>query len=350
LGLTFVAKSRWHPELRREHALARMASSVGMSVIFVEHPLHIRNALRSRALRDWWAALMSPHRAQYSISDSIRAIPRGVVVPASMGAAAEWFATAGARRLRPSLGPSDVYVASHPWDWSVISRLPASRRVYDIADDWSEIVPERRDRVLRLYERISAEADAVIVAAPSLLRYFDRENVALVPNAVADELIRTTNDRERRPREMVYAGTISERVDLPLLSDVLTALPDWALTLLGPCLSPRMGGRPSREFRRFLDSFEPRVRWAGLVGRHELARRLDTATVGIVPHRLAATPVCRALRLFGSRVPRSRSRKPCDPLRRTRAPSTLSRERGLARTPGQLAGNSGVAPPGSEVR
>lgn len=297
-GLTFLAKSRWAEGFRREHALARAAVEAGIRTTFIEHPEHLRAAVRSRHVGRWSADAVAPARALRLGGGHPRTIRRSVIAPGHVHRVCEVLNLAMSRRVLSSTPDSDSCVVQLPWDWPLTKRHRSPMHVFDIADDWSAVFPAHRERVLRRYERIRLEADAVVIAAPALKQYFGSELVHFVPNATDAELVDAPPAATASPRNMVYVGSLSERTDLALLDDVLRLLPAWSLDLYGPCLYPGRDGRPSAGLGRFLTRHEGRARWHGPIPRHGLRSVLDRAVVGIGPNVVEASAGQDAMKLY----------------------------------------------------
>ena len=282
--VTWLAKSPWRETYRREHALAQGLAAAGRETTFVEHPTHLRGAVRERSVGRWCLDAVAPARTARTIAPNLRVLHRSVLAPGHVHGAAEALNTAMSQRLVSAISPADAVVAQMPWDWRRMRRLEAARRVFDVADDWSATFPSQRDRLLRHFDRIAVEADVVVVATPSMTRHFAGAHVAVVPNATDEELVHAPRAVARRERSMAYVGSLSARTDLVLLSEVLARLEDWTLDLYGPCLYRGQDGSASAAFERFLARHGERVVWHGPVSRERLAGVLDAASVGISPN------------------------------------------------------------------
>jgi glycosyltransferase involved in cell wall biosynthesis len=279
--IILCSKSTWRPAIRREHALARLAAAHGHRVSFVERPLDVR-ALREGRTRTWLAAAAGRGARG---EDGVHVVPTAVVVPGHRDALAERLERATLSRRLRALGSADAtVVATVPWRWSACTAAPATRRVFDCADDWSDLLPGRRDALLRTYERIGAEADAVVVVNPELADLFGGRAVRVVGNGVSDELL---DARPTAPiaERLAYAGTFTERFDAQLVDAALGRLPRWRIDLYGQCQYPGAGDRPAGDLAALLERHPDRVRWHGVLDRAALPAALDAATVLVVPHR-----------------------------------------------------------------
>jgi capsular polysaccharide biosynthesis protein len=282
--LLIVSKSSWKPSIRREHALAHLAIAAGHRVAFIERPMHIRAALG----RDWHTWLRSLARPEHAHPDEeIDVVARSTLLPGHLNAPAESFEGWLLRRQigEPTGGVTPTLVATLPWHWPAISRLWSYRRVLDVAEDWSALIPGRRDRVLDLYARAAEEADEIIVASEGLRELFPGREVTVVRNGVDDELLDPPRRPRPRLRRLVYAGTLSERFDVRLVRELLFLRPGWTLDLYGPCAYAGRGAKPDPELEGLLAWGNGRVRWHGSVARSHLANVLDDSDVLLLPNR-----------------------------------------------------------------
>jgi glycosyltransferase involved in cell wall biosynthesis len=152
-----------------------------------------------------------------------------------------------------------------------------------MADDWGELMPGRRERFERIYRRIAEEADEVIVVNPALAERFAGRRPHVVRNGVFDDML-IESQRAPEERTMVYVGTLTPRFDAPLMREVLTALPDWRLELVGACMYPGYSDGPAPELEQLL-GLHQRVRWHGPMSRERSTEVLDRAAVAVVPNR-----------------------------------------------------------------
>jgi glycosyltransferase involved in cell wall biosynthesis len=174
-------------------------------------------------------------------------------------------------------------VFSLPWDWPAVQRIPATRRVFDMTDDWTRLMPDRSVRLRRYYEEIEAGADEIILVNPALGQYFPNRDLVVVRNAVHERHIRDAAV-DPSDKTMVYLGTLTERFNASLILEVLGILDDWHLDLVGPCLYAGLGDRPAHELQRLLDLTD-RVSWHGALPRESALQFVDHAAVGIIPNR-----------------------------------------------------------------
>ena len=125
----------------------------------------------------------------------------------------------------------------------------------------------------------------MICASDELAELFHPHPVHVVYNGTPAALLASAPSSRRAGSRMVYAGTMSERFDAPLVEALLAELPGWRLDLYGPCQYAGCGARPSAELKRLLDRWPSRVTWHGAVARDSLAARLDEGDVLVIPHR-----------------------------------------------------------------
>jgi glycosyltransferase involved in cell wall biosynthesis len=280
--LLICAKSEWEPPVRREHAWGMLAAERGHPVTFVERPADIRAAPEIglarylRRLRAAAASAVGPERP--------RVVKRATLVPGHRSAAAAALDRVLLRRVLERYASDDVCIVfNSPWDWPAVRLAPAARRIFDMADDWGELMPGRRERFARHYAEIAAEADAIIIVNPELQHCFADREALLVRNGVFDHHIVETAARTE-PETMIYVGTLTDRFDAALMLEVLRLLPSWRLELVGACLYAGRGSRPAPELERLLD-VPGRVRWHGPLAREGALGLVDRAAVAIIPNR-----------------------------------------------------------------
>ena len=283
--IVFVSKSLWEPSIRREHAWAEMAASQGHDVVFIESPHDVR-ALRSDGPRRWCQGLVGGTDRLHP-GQRIEVVRRSTIVPGHHSSAAAILNASLLHRVLRRTVPSQAasIVCSWPWDWPAVARTPASRRIFDMADDWGELMPGRAERFTTLYKRISREADAIVVVNPALCGRFPNRKSVVVRNGVDLKVIGGVPGTDLRQKNtMIYVGTLTPRFDAQLMHEVLAALPDWRLELIGQAMYPQCGERPSGELQRLLD-LTSQVSWRGPLSRSESIARMDKATVAIAPNR-----------------------------------------------------------------
>jgi hypothetical protein len=283
--LVICSKSTWVPAIRREHALALEAARDGADVVFLERPLDVRSLTRSETRRRWLRAAVDG-RSERSPTPGVRVRSRPTVVPAHRSNAALLLDTLLLERALRKLGdlPDTTIVATLPWQWPAVARVPAARRVLDYTDDWEALVPGREQVTRRLLDRAERDADAITVVSGDLQQVFTRRTATVVRNGVGADVLGPPAQPLPRVRRLVYVGTLSDRFDAPLVADTLDRLlGEWSLELYGPCQYPGSGDQPSDELRSLLRN--PRVSWHGPIERRHVAAALDRGDVLLAPHR-----------------------------------------------------------------
>jgi glycosyltransferase involved in cell wall biosynthesis len=296
--MVLCSKSTWSPAIRREHALALMASARGHRVMFVEQPADIRHAAGPDR-RAWLRGLAGRAETEHP-APGLEVVPRSTLLPGHLGFGARAVDSVLLARSvkRAGFDSGATVIATTPWQWSAVSSLPCARRVFDCADDWTSLLPRQRKAIARLYRRIGAEADALIVNAEPLARLFAPHTPVVVRNGTSPQLLASPITPAPEARRLVYAGTLSERLDVTLIAAVLERLQDWRLDLYGECRYAGHRDEPAPELRRLLRAFPNRLKWHGPVTRDLLSARLDAARVLILPHRRQGAITGDAMKLY----------------------------------------------------
>ncbi|WP_140393003.1 glycosyltransferase family 1 protein [Mediterranea sp. An20] len=122
--------------------------------------------------------------------------------------------------------------------------LEGKRVIYDCMDDMLEFPDSNKEIVIQLERSLYKKADAVFCSSDYLLsvlktRYFDRNNLFVVNNAVRDSLpcsvVKNTGLIPiGKGVKMVYIGTISEWFDFELIIFLQKNIPNLELYLFGP--------------------------------------------------------------------------------------------------------------------
>jgi len=295
--LVLCAKSPWNPPIRREHAFAREAALHGHTVDFVEQPADVRALAR---IGRRWLHLEGGGAEPVTAVDNLAVWGRFVPAPGHRGKLAALADNALLARLLRCLvaGPDATVVANAPWQWPAVAKSQAGRRVFDCADNWAAMLPQREPRIRELCRHIAAEADDVIVVNPSLAELFAGRDVTVVRNATAASRCDGAPTPCPGARRLVYVGTLSERFDAPLMVDVLDLLPDWHLTLYGPCQYAGHAGAPGEELRQLLDAHPDRATWKGIARPTELVGALDGADVLVLPNRSSLSTGQDSMKLY----------------------------------------------------
>jgi hypothetical protein len=284
--LVMVSKSPWLPAVRREHALAQQAVASGNAVTFLEQPTDLR-ALQGPQRGRYLSELVTGPHPNTTFGNGALVLARGVLAPGHRGKVALRTETAllGRDLRRVNVGPESVVVANTPWVWPAVRRSGAARRVIDLADDWSALIPERAELMHGLHRVIADEADDIVVASPALADIFPDRKVIVVRNATDDSALTLQATPPPKEQRLVAVGTLSERFDADLVGALLDRLPDWRLSLFGECKYAGRDGVPSVELQRLLDREDRRVAWHGVVDREKLPQTLDAADVLLIVHR-----------------------------------------------------------------
>ncbi len=294
-GLTICSKSPWMPNIRREHAFAQTAQRVGVEVVFVESPSDVRTVNR------WHSAPF--FRALGGTSDpssprDLEVICRSTLVPGHRNRPAEALDSALLRSVLAKHSDENApTVVNLPWHWPAVATR--KRKVFDCADDWTKLYPPSRSkRFGELFRRIAEEADQVILASSDLGYLFADRTVAVIPNAAnAEDIVREVAERPHRC-SLAYVGTLSERFDVEMVTELLIALPQWKLEIYGPCRYAGRVDRPAPEFEGLLNRFADRVHWHGTIPRASVAGAIDGADVLIVPTRTNMAEGQSSMKLF----------------------------------------------------
>jgi glycosyltransferase involved in cell wall biosynthesis len=273
-----VAKDPWNPAIRREHMIAAELVRRGGSVRFVQAPADVRRVLSDPG--NWRRNL---RRAQYlSPAPGISVTERSTVLPGLRSGPAERLDAALLTSfLRRSGWDEQLTAFMLPWEWRA-ARAVGGRVVFDCTDDWARLLPHARGLPDQL-RRIADEADEVVVVNRVLADHFPGRTPVVVPNGTDEALLAAPRTVGRVPRTAVYVGSVSERFDVDLVAAVLTALPDWSLTVHGQLVFP-LRAQPAAD--RFLDlerQFPGRFTYQGLVRRERLPAVLDSAAVALIP-------------------------------------------------------------------
>jgi hypothetical protein len=274
----FLAKDPWHPAIRREHMIARELVRGGCDVQFVQAPADAHRLRTDPG--NWWRHLRSA-RFQ-DVAPGISVTERSTVQPGLRHGLAERI-DAGllSSFLRRSNWNPALSVFLLPWEWRA-ARTLGGRVVFDCTDDWARLLPHARGLPGQL-RRIADEADQIVVVNPVLADLFPGRTPVVVPNGTDESLLSAPRTALPAQRHAVYVGSVGERFDVDLVRAVLTALPDWSLTVHGQLVFPQRA-QPARE--RFLALERDtggRFRYAGLAPRTDLPDLLDAATVALIP-------------------------------------------------------------------
>jgi len=277
-GVGFLAKDPWNPAIRREQMIARELVHRGLPVRFVQAPADVRRVRTDPG--NWWSHL---RRARFqTVAPGITVTERSTLQPGLRNGFAERVDAGllGSFLARSGWDP-ELSVFMLPWEWRAASRLPG-RHVFDCTDDWTRLLPHARGLPDQL-RRIADEADEVVVVNHVLADLFPGRTPVVVPNGTDETLLSAPRTAERRERHAVYVGSIAERFDVDLVRELLTALPDWTLTVHGQLVFPGSAQAGRARFLALERETDGRFRYEGLLSRDRLADVLDSAAVGLIP-------------------------------------------------------------------
>jgi glycosyltransferase involved in cell wall biosynthesis len=274
----FLAKDPWNPAIRREHMIARELVRRGSDVAFVQAPADAGRVRTDPG--NWWRHLRSARFE--TVAPGITVTERSTVQPGLRNAFAERL-DAGllASFLRRSGWNPALSVFMLPWEWRA-ARTLGGRVVFDCTDDWARLLPQARGLGDQL-RRIADEADEVVVVNQVLAGLFPGRTPVVVPNGTDETLLAAPRAAEPAERHAVYVGSIGERFDVDLVRAVLTALPDWTLTVHGQLVFPHRAQAAADRFLALERETGGRFRHAGLVARADLPGVLDGAAVALIP-------------------------------------------------------------------
>jgi glycosyltransferase involved in cell wall biosynthesis/GT2 family glycosyltransferase len=244
VGLVVCSLEAWDEVWRRNQFLVRelLRADAHRRVLFVEPPFDVAHELRRRGSR-------RPAPGLRPLEDDgriVRVEPRKVW-PRLLGPFADRSLrrqiTSAAAELgfdRPDLWVNDPSFAPlvDGTSW------PAT---YDITDDWTKAGgPTRvRQRVERREARLLDACGAVVVCSSDLAgaRRAARPDLEVIPNAVDVEHFTRPRPRPAdlpRAPVAVYVGTLhDDRLDVDLVVELASALPEVGIALVGPdSLSP----------------------------------------------------------------------------------------------------------------
>lgn len=127
-------------------------------------------------------------------------------------------------------------------------------------------------------------AKSVWVSSPGLAEYLrpHRPDVKLLANVADARLFSTVSDMPFDAKTMVFAGALSaHKVDLELIRESASLLPDWRILLVGPHSDP--------EAQPLLDTLKalPNVHLRGRVAHQDLPEILAQAEVLLLPYRIS---------------------------------------------------------------
>ena len=280
--LVVCSLERWDDIWRRNQFLvdALLRRNERLRVLFVEPP--------ADPLHDMWSARLPslPHARRIAGQERLTALRPLKLLPRAVGPLADallyrqlLLAVRALRFDKPLLWINDVTYAP-------LIKRTGWPSLYDVTDDWllAPVTTRESARLRRLDELAIAHADEVVVCSAALAasRGADR-SVSLVPNGVDIEHFRSPLPR---PADLphspvaVYVGSLHEsRLDVELVADTATALPEVTFAFVGPdSLSRSARGTLTRA---------PNVRLLGPRPHSSVPAYLQHADAVVVPHRVS---------------------------------------------------------------
>jgi teichuronic acid biosynthesis glycosyltransferase TuaH len=161
------------------------------------------------------------------------------------------------------------------------SRRPEGTRLLHLTDDWlagTNLMGFTSSHLIRVLEENIRSADAVSAVSEELaakISRFSGRPVEVLPNGCTPA---TTPSGSRRSPVVALVGQLNNRLDLDALESV--AATEVPLLIIGP----RADGDPVVRSRLDALLSRPNVDWRGLVGQDDVARLLQTVSVGITPY------------------------------------------------------------------
>lgn len=158
--------------------------------------------------------------------------------------------------------------------------------VLDLLDDWTihYAFATIRTEVDEAYRNAFEQATYVTANAEgtaALARRFGREDVFLIPNGVDPERF-STRSRATGPLTVGYVGKIGRRLNLDLIIEVASALPDIQFVFAGPILD--------KEYRPPMEAAQ-NIELLGDVHYDDVPNLLERFDIGWVPHNVGAKEV-----------------------------------------------------------
>lgn len=283
--IVFVSLEAWDDIWRRNQFFCRELARRGWRILFVEPAADWSAGLRRRdwtqfARRvDWSPNGLPSLRVTRPVKVMPKSSPRGQRVNHTILRRHIASRTRALRMSRPVLWVNDHSA------WRLAESLDASRVLYDVTDDWTQMndLPEYRELVAEQDRRLCELADHVVVCSPHLLELKRplARHVSLVPNAVDAAAYGKVSDiSTRHPRTthwrgpvLGYTGTLhADRLDLDLLRRVAARWPG-TIALVGPShlAADQLSDLPNIEL-------------VGPVPHEQLPKFMAAMDVLIVPH------------------------------------------------------------------
>jgi len=215
--------------------------------------------------------------------------PQPLTVP-PLRAKREWWVKS--LRFEPSAQAS--YDAAIVWNpiagAHLLDRtLQAGRVVVDLLDDWSVHVAFEpiHPQLEKAYARVFDLADVITANSEGTVKLAARfgHEAVLLTNGVDAARFEAAGDSRTGDAQIVvgYAGKLSERLDLEMVTGVATRLPEVRFDIAGPLTSATP--KADREIRGALES-QPNIRLLGDIPYERLPQLIATWDIGWVPHRI----------------------------------------------------------------
>jgi teichuronic acid biosynthesis glycosyltransferase TuaH len=181
--------------------------------------------------------------------------------------------------MERAVGPIAGIVNSSPI--MLFPSYPEGTRLLHLTDDWlagTNLMGFTSSHLIRVLEANIRSADAISAVSEELaakISKFSGRGVEVLPNGCTPATL--APDSRRRP-VVALVGQLNNRLDLDALESVAAA--EVQLLIIGP----RADGDPVVRSRLDALLSRPNVDWRGLMGHDDVARLLQTVSVGITPY------------------------------------------------------------------
>jgi glycosyltransferase involved in cell wall biosynthesis len=140
--------------------------------------------------------------------------------------------------LRPLSNKKPILWTSLPTAVDLLGCADEQAVVYYCGDDFSGLAGVDHAQVAEAEKKLVERADLILVASERLGQKFpDKNNIVYLPHGVDVELFSTPcsspNDLPANRPVAGFYGSISEWIDVELLSVVASTLPDWQFVFIG---------------------------------------------------------------------------------------------------------------------
>lgn len=170
----------------------------------------------------------------------------------------------------------------------ILSIFSGYESIYDCVDYYSGFNTQAK----RDHDIVIRKASYVFANSESLTKKLKqaRSDVIRVPLGFAEELFRGIRvspiPPKKKPFVVGYIGSISDRLDFPLLEETIKKLPSIQFLFVGP-LEPDVFGRPDDAINQFNKVLTYKnVRWIHGVPKKAIPSLLATIDVGLIPYRI----------------------------------------------------------------